>query len=95
MVRGEGRFPSVADMSEFLVEAYQPHATSEPDHGTIAAAAEQLTSEGHPVRLVHTVQVPDDETCLYLFEAASSAVVVATAQRCGLRFERVVEATSI
>lgn len=84
-------------MSEYLVEAYlSPHARemAGPGPSEIAAAADELTREGHPVRLVRTVLVPGDETCFYLFEAASSLAVVQAATRSGLRFERVLDVRS-
>ena len=84
-------------MSEYLVETYvsssEPHPV--PDRSEIAAAAATVTKEGRPVRLLSAVRVPDEETCFYLFEASSPAAVVETAERCGLRFERVVPATSL
>lgn len=84
-------------MSEYLVESYlSPHSrdAAGPLPAEIAAAADELTREGQPVRLVQTVLIPADETCLYLFEAASSMAVVQAAKRSGLRFERVLDATS-
>jgi hypothetical protein len=84
-------------MSEYLVEAYVSPRAREiagPGSAEIGAAAAELTREGQPVRLIRTVLVPDDETGFYLFEAATSEAVVEAARRCGLRFERVVEAHS-
>jgi hypothetical protein len=82
-------------MPEFIVELYR----SRTDAATIAAdaegarrAAEELTREGTPVRLLRSIFVPDDETCLLLYEAASAAAVGAAAMRAGLRYERVAEA---
>lgn len=82
-------------MAEFLGELYvarQRAAAVEQDELRVRAAAEQLTREGRPVRLLRTIFVPEDETCFYLFEAASAAVVRRTARRAALRFERIAEA---
>ena len=84
-------------MSEFLAEAYRsraatPVTTTAPKD--LSRAAQQLTSEGVPVHLVHAVFVPQDETCFYLFEAQSSDAVTEVARRCALPFERIVEAVS-
>ena len=77
-------------MVEFLVEAYfscddlQIEGCAE----RIAETAEALTREGHPVRLVRVVLVPEDETSFFLFEADSPETVQEVAARSGLRFER-------
>ncbi|MGB2874106.1 MAG: nickel-binding protein [Gaiellaceae bacterium] len=55
-------------------------------------AAEQLASEGTPVRYMRLLFVPEDETCFYIYEADSSDAVAEAAQRAELRFERVIEA---
>ena len=82
-------------MPEFLVETY----ASRSDHAAVRqcaararAAADLLTREGRPVRFVRTVFVPEDETCFYLYEAASVDTVHEAAQRAALPFERVAEA---
>ena len=84
-------------MTEFLVEIYLSRtaagvATSQAEG--VARVADQLTGEGKPVRLLRSVFVPEDETCFYLFAAQSSDAVVEAARRCGLQFDRLVEATS-
>ena len=84
-------------MSEFLVEVYlSPTAAagSIPRPEDVSRAADQLTEEGQRVQLLQSVFVPQDETCFFLFEAQSKDVVVEAARRCGLRFERLVEAVS-
>lgn len=83
-------------MSEFLVEVYLSRVAAgvvTPFAEDVARAADQLTEEGIPVRLLRSVFVPEDETCFYLFQAESSDAVVEAARRCGLRFERLLEAT--
>lgn len=84
-------------MSEYLVEFYLSRwAANEasPSPTDVAGAADQLTREGRQVRLVQALFVPEDETCFYLFEANSSEAVLEAVHRCGLRFERLVEAES-
>ena len=83
-------------MNEYLVELY----VSKTNCAAIAAgaellgrAADELTAEGTPVRLVRTIFVPEDETCFVLVEAPTPEAVRETAQRAALPLERVVEAT--
>jgi hypothetical protein len=84
-------------MPEFLVEVYLPRSTASsivPGPADISEAADQLTREGQPARLVRSIFVPQDETCFYLFQAHSIDAVRETAARCRLRFERLVEVAS-
>jgi hypothetical protein len=84
-------------VSEFLVEAYVPRAAAVADAPGVeqaSLAAEELTREGHPVRLVRSIFVPGEETCFYLYQALSVDAVREAASRAGLRFERVSEAVS-
>jgi hypothetical protein len=55
-------------------------------------AAEQLASEGRKVRYLRTLDVPDEDLCLHLFEAASAAGVAEASRRAELPVERIVEA---
>lgn len=74
-------------MIEFLVEAY----VSRSD----APADERKFSELLPaIRFVRSIYVPEDETCFYLFQAASIDDVREAAVRAGLRVERITEALS-
>jgi len=84
-------------VAEFLVELYM--SRTEPlaaEQGAARArlVAEQLTREGTPVRCVRSIFVPDDETCFYLYEAASADDVRVAAERAGLPVERVAEAVT-
>lgn len=47
-------------------------------------AAEEMAREGIPVRLVRSIFVPEDETCLLLVEARSGDVVRELARRADL-----------
>jgi len=82
-------------VTEFLVETYI--SRSQPTGGPRASAelseaAEQVTREGHPVRLVRSIVVPEEETCFYLFQAQTADAVREAATRAGLHFGRVLEA---
>jgi hypothetical protein len=83
-------------MIEFLLELY----ISQTDCAAVPAAAErlgraaaELTAEGKPVRVEHSIFVPEDETCYVLVAAASVEHVHDMAARAALLPERVVEAT--
>jgi Protein of unknown function (DUF4242) len=55
----------------------------------------ELRAEGIEVRLVRSVFVPEDESCFYLFRAASADAVLEAARRAGLRVDRLLEAVVI
>jgi hypothetical protein len=79
-------------MPEFLVELYVARQASDAvtiDLERARRAAEELTSEGTPVRCVRSILVPEDETCLCLYEAESIDAVRAASVRSGLSFERI------
>ena len=79
-------------MAEFLVELYVPRGVArgfELEAERARAAAEQLTLEGTRVRCVRSILVPDDETCLLLYEADSIDAVREASVRSGLAFERI------
>jgi hypothetical protein len=83
-------------MTEFLVELFvsktQDSATVTAEAERLSTAADELTAEGRPVRLVRSIFVPEDETCYLLFEAGAVEHVRETALRAALPLERVVEA---
>lgn len=82
-------------MTAFLVELYVARTDgAAAEHGAERArvAAEQLAREGTPVRFLHSIFVPEDETCFFLYEAGSAAAVREAAGRAALVFERVAEA---
>lgn len=57
-------------------------------------AAEELTREGMPIRLLRSIFVREDETCLFLYEAVSADAVREVARRAALPYERITEATA-
>jgi hypothetical protein len=56
------------------------------------SAAEELTEERTPVRFEHSIHVPEDEICFFVFDAPSGREAALAAQRAGLDAFRVVEA---
>src|SRR5215472_4580678 len=84
-------------MPQFLAETYTPRA---PDitavaAGHLALATEQLSEEAATLRLLGAVFVPDDETCFFLYQAASADAVRAAMSRARLRPGRITRAVSI
>jgi len=82
-------------VAEYLVETYVARTGAEAVSACAERArraAKKLTWQGTPVRYLRTVFVPEDETCFYLYEAASEEAVREAARRAELRIERIVEA---
>jgi hypothetical protein len=82
-------------VTEFLVEVYLPRGGGialECRAAQARTAAEELTREGTFVRFLHSIFVPEDETCFFLYEAASADAVREVVHRAALSFERVSEA---
>jgi hypothetical protein len=81
----------------YLVETFLPRGGA----GERAArerrarlAAEELTRNGTGVRFDHTIHVPEDEICFFIFVAPSSGDAALVAERAALDPIRVVEAVS-
>jgi hypothetical protein len=55
-------------------------------------AAAELTNRGTRVRFDRSIHVPEDEMCLFFFDASSGREAALAAQRAGLEPIRVVEA---
>ena len=84
-------------MAEFLVELYVSRRAAgafglETERARLAA--DQLTAEGTRVRCLRSILVPEDETCLLLYEADSADAVREASLRAGLAFERISEAVA-
>jgi len=82
-------------MNAFVVETYRARDAA----GSMSAvaqrlrqAAEELTRDGSRVRYLRSLFVPQDETCLLVFEADSADLVREAAARAGVAFERVAQA---
>jgi hypothetical protein len=58
------------------------------------SAAAELTQQRSCVRFEHSIHVPEDEICFFVFDAPSSSDAVVAAERAGLEPLRVVEAVS-
>jgi hypothetical protein len=77
----------------FLVEIYAPATGAiAAIERRILAASTELTQAGTPVRYVRSIFVPEDEICLYLFEADTSDSVREATVRAGISALRIVEA---
>jgi hypothetical protein len=81
----------------YLVECYWPGIND----ATVAAAAQralraalELRRQGHEIRFLGAILVPDDETVFCLFDG-HKADVVAASQLAAVPFERVLESRRI
>jgi hypothetical protein len=75
----------------YLVEAYRPGSPVEALRQAaerLRVAAERMGREGKPVRYLRSTIVPQDECCLFLFEAASESLVREVHARAGVQLER-------
>jgi hypothetical protein len=84
-------------VAEFLVEVFVQRddgAAVERNAQHARVAAEEMTRERRPVRYLQSIFGPDDETCFLLYEADSIDAVREAAQRAGVAFERIAEATA-
>ena len=82
-------------MSEFLLELY----VSRSDRGAVldgadraGLAAQRLRRDGASIRYLRSIFVPEDETCLFVYEAASIDDVRRAAGLAGLPADHIVEA---
>jgi hypothetical protein len=85
-------------MPEFLAETYAPRDAPDlltPGAAAAALAADQITDQGTQVRLLHAIILPEDETCLYLFQAPSASAVRAAMTRARLRPDRITPAVPV
>jgi hypothetical protein len=76
----------------FLAECYwanQSDAALRARTALIAAAADELRSEGRDIALLGSVLVPADEVCFWRFVGTTQAEVELVGRRCGLAFDRV------
>jgi hypothetical protein len=82
-------------MPEFIAEQYfsRTDAIGARRAATAARrAAEQLAREGTTVELVRSVFVPEDETCIFIYDADSLDSVRMAADRGALSFEHIGQA---
>jgi hypothetical protein len=64
-------------------------AALEEAAGRARDAAESFGASGRSVRYLHSTYLPEDETCLHFFAAASREDVVEAARQAGLTGERI------
>jgi hypothetical protein len=86
---------TVVVVPEFVAEMYVSRtnvAALARDAENARLAADELTRQGAPVTFLDSIFVPDDETCFYLYRAASADAVWEAAARAGIRVEHLGEA---
>jgi hypothetical protein len=84
----------VGGVKSYLVELHLPPDAADDLAAAgerARSAAEQLAREGTAVRWVRSVYVPEDETCLLVFEARTPDAVYLAGRRAGLNYERIIE----
>jgi hypothetical protein len=84
-------------LRRFLVETYLARGASgerTARERRARSAAEELASEARHIRFDHSIHVPDDEICFFVFDAPSGQDAALVAQRAGLDPLRIVEAVS-
>ena len=84
-------------MPEFIAEQYFSRtdvAGARRAGGAARHAAEQLAREGTDVELVRSIFVPEDETCIFIYEADSLDSVRMAAERGALAFEHIAQAAT-
>jgi hypothetical protein len=82
-------------MHEFIAEQYFSRtdaAAARRAGGAARRAAEELARDGVAIELVRSLFVPEDETCLFIYEADSLESVQIGAERGGLAFDRIAQA---
>jgi signal peptidase len=88
--RGAG-FPSPTFAAEARITKTAAAAIPEIS-ARLRASADATSGNGLSARYLQPLYLPEDERCLYLFEAASPEAVAEAAHGSGLAFERVLEA---
>ena len=84
-------------MPSYVVETYLARGLSDERvarEWRARSAAEELTRGATRVRFDHSIHVPEDEICFYVFDAPSARHVGDAAERAGLEPIRIVEAIS-
>ena len=79
-------------MPDYCLELYlagDSQAALEEAAGRARAAAESFGARGGSVRYLRSTYLPEDETCLHFFAAASGEDVAEAAQQAGLTGNRI------
>ena len=82
-------------MPEFLTETYTPRDAAVPSAADLMLAAGQASGPEGLIRFLGAINVPEDETCFYLYLAPSADAVRAAMTAAGLRPERVTPAVTL
>ena len=93
-----GDQPRPAKPTRYLVELARPDGGwGELQRVTARAraGAEQLSAEGVQVRFLRSIFVPEDESCFFLYEAASPEAVGEAGRRAQLAVQRIDESVRI
>jgi hypothetical protein len=86
--------PEQRRSARYLVEIARPDCGWGDIQGLATRArqsCEALRREGSDVRFMRVIFVPEDETCLFLYEADSEDAIRESATRASLALERFVE----
>lgn len=90
-MRPSGDSATVRDVSSnrrfFLVERYLPSLGSD----SVGAAVDRLRQSAPGARHLYSLLVPDEETCLSVFEAADAAAVGVANRDAEFQLDRIVE----
>jgi|tagenome__1003787_1003787.scaffolds.fasta_scaffold20986867_5 hypothetical protein len=84
-------------MPSYLVETFLPDRGTRKrsaDERRLRSAADALSRDGQVVRFDHSIYIPSDETCFFVFEAPSASNVALAAAQAGLEAVRIVEAAT-
>lgn len=79
-------------MPDYCLELYLTggsRAALEEAAGRACAAAESFGARGRSVRYLRSTYLPEDETCLHFFAAASGEDVAEAARQAGLTGDRI------
>ena len=99
-MRGSGRgpsFPAIDTLAYYTLELARPAGgwgRLQQLSAQARQASEQMRDAGVPVRFMRAIFVPEDDACLYLYEAASAEDVREAARLAELAFENVVESVN-
>ena len=85
-------------MPEFLAETCAPRGapgTPVPSAADLARTAGQASGPEDPVQFLGAIAVPEEETCLWLYQAPAAAAVHAAMTAAGLHPERITQAMAL
>jgi hypothetical protein len=80
------------EMKHFLVELYVPRRAAsgfEEEAQRVRSVTTDLHRGGLQIRYLRSLFLPEDETCLYLFEASGVEAVEEAVRSAGLEYERI------